>query len=166
MKLMDDIRHYLDGLEPRERHMLLTGVAAIALTLAYLVIIEPMQMYRQNLASQVAGMRETVSWMRGAAEQLGPQRGPQRETVAAGSLLATVDAAAKRSELGRSLKRITQDAGNSVRVRLEGASFDSLLLWLEGLEQRYGIRPSDVSVERTDATGQVNATLTLEGPSA
>lgn len=165
MKFMDDIRHYLDGLEPRERNMLLTGAAAIALTLVYLAIIEPMQLYHRNLASQVSGQRETVSWMRGVAERLGPQRGPQRETIAAGSLLATVDAAAKRSELGRSLQRITQDAGNSVRVRLEGASFDSLLLWLEGLDQRYGILPSDVSVERADAAGQVNATLTLEGPS-
>lgn len=166
MKIMDSIRHYLDGLEARERLMVLIGAGAVALTILYLGIIEPMMLYRDNLAQRVENQRRTVSWMRGAAESYGLQTGSQRETVVPGSLLATVDAAAKRSELGRSLQRITQDAGNSVRVRLESASFDSLLLWLEGLEARYGIRPADVSVERSEGAGKVDATLTLEGPSA
>lgn len=166
MKLMDSIRHYLEGLETRERRMVLVGAAAIGLTILYLAILEPMMLYRQNLAREVSGQRELVSWLRGAADELGPQTGAGREAVPAGSLLATVDAEAKRSELGRSLKRISQDAGNSIRVRLEGSSFDSLLLWLEGLEQRYGIRPTDITVERTDAAGLVDATLTLEGPAA
>ena len=166
MKYMDTIRHYLDGLESRERLMLIIGATAVGLTILYLAIIEPMMLYRDNLAQRVDSQRRTVSWRRGAAEAYGPQTGSQRETVAAGSLLATVDAAAKRSELGRSLQRITQDAGNSVRVRLESASFDSLLLWLEGLEERYGIRAADVSVERSEGAGKVDATLTLEGPSA
>jgi type II secretory pathway component PulM len=47
-------------------------------------------------------------------------------------------------------------------VWLEGASFDKFVTWLGLLSNNHGINPDSVSMERSDAAGQVNVRLTLQ----
>lgn len=161
--MIEQLRQYLNGLEQRERYMLLTGASAVAITLLYLVLIEPLLLYRDELETRVARQRDTVAWMQGAVGQLAGQRStaPANGKVDTGSLLTLVDTSARNAALGRVMQRVQQDGDAAVRVRFENASFDALLLWLGELQQRYGVSIDDITVERADETGRVDASITL-----
>jgi general secretion pathway protein M len=49
-----------------------------------------------------------------------------------------------------------------VRASFEFVSFDSLIAWIEQLARDYGVQITDFSADRVDATGLVNARVTLE----
>jgi general secretion pathway protein M len=78
------------------------------------------------------------------------------------SLLAVVDQTAKQSQLASAVKRIEPEGQELVRVSLERASFDDLVLWLGSLQRNFAVRVADVSIERQAETGRVNARLTLK----
>lgn len=163
MKWLDSARDRYQALETRERRFLVAAVVAIMVTILYLAVIEPLFEYRGRLESGIQNQREQVAWMRGAVEVL-RQRGPVTQPRARnsnGSLLALADSSARSAGLSQPLKRIQQDGNDAVRVRLESASFDQLILWLDQLERRHGVIASEMSVDRADREGLVNASLTL-----
>lgn len=161
MTAVEQLRHRYEALEPRERRFLLWGAVALAVILLFLGVVRPLQQYRDNTEARVNAHRELVAWMRGAVAVL-RERGPAQVPVAGGgSLLALADTSARAAGLAQSLQRIQQDGENAVRVRLEEASFDSLVLWLDSLEKRSGVTASELMVDRAEAAGRVNATLTL-----
>jgi general secretion pathway protein M len=48
-----------------------------------------------------------------------------------------------------------------VKVWVEEVPFDSLLRWMQELEQRYGIRTQTAEIEKQATPGMVSAQLTL-----
>jgi general secretion pathway protein M len=78
------------------------------------------------------------------------------------SLLALADATARDAGLAQALKRVEPVAGNAVRASFETASFDGLVEWMELLATRYGVQASDLSAERADGVGLVNARVMLQ----
>ncbi|MBW3566649.1 MAG: type II secretion system protein M [Proteobacteria bacterium] len=161
MNALNELRQRFETLDVRERRFLVAGAIVVLLSIVFLAIVQPLRSYHANLENRVAAEREQVAWMRGAVDVL-QERGPrQPATDRSGSLLATADASARDAGLAQALRRIQQDGEDAVRVRLESASFDSVIVWLENLEERYGIVPSEMTVERIDAPGMINASLTL-----
>lgn len=162
MKQIDELRQRFEALEPRERLFLAGGAVALVLVLFFLAVVQPLLQYRERAENRVLQQRELVAWMRGAVEVL-RERGPVRQSGvdASGSLLALADTSARATGLGQAMRRIQQEGDNDVRVRLEAAAFDNLVRWLEDLENRNGVTASEISVERADAPGTVNASLTL-----
>lgn len=161
MKQLDNFKAWFLAREPRERLTLAAGAVAVALTLLFLLVIEPMTSYRAALESRVAQQRETVAWMQAAAAELKSRPAASLPSNTSGSLLTRIDAAAKAGGLGSAVKRIQQDGNRAARVRVEGAVFDDLVLWLEALQSQYGVRAADITLERGEAPGRVNASLTL-----
>ena len=49
-----------------------------------------------------------------------------------------------------------------VKVQLEQANFDRLILWLYDLESKYGIQSSSIKIEPQKEPGAVNAQIMLE----
>jgi len=49
---------------------------------------------------------------------------------------------------------------SNLRLRLEAASFDSLMTWLANLQQQYGVTIESAQVDPS-GTGLVNASLSL-----
>lgn len=160
--MIEQFLNYWNGLEMREKRMLIIGGIAVALTLVYLVIIEPLVGYRASLQSQVERKRESVAWMQGASDQLArqPTQAPTGD-VDTGSLLTLVDSSARNTELGQAMKRVQQNGEAAVRVRFEAAGFDDLLLWLGRLEQQFGVTIDQITLERAEKQGRVDATITL-----
>lgn len=161
--MIEQLMQYWRELEQRERQMLLLGGITIGLTLVYLLAIEPLQQYHAALETSVERKRERVAWMQAAAQELAklqPASSASRN-IDTGSLLTLVDSSARSSLLANSLKRVQQDGDAAVRVRFEAAGFDDLLLWIGNLEQQYGVRVDDITLERADAPGRVDASITL-----
>lgn len=162
--MFDAVKDWFEGLEPRERWMVSVCAVLVGLSGLYLLVVEPYLAYRSDLTSQVSEKRETVAWMKDTAAEIRSLEAAGRETSAGSgeSLFGIVDRTAKDSGLGSALRQITPDGDNAVRVRMDAARFDRTLRWLAELERSHGVSVARVTFDRTDQSGRVNISLTLE----
>lgn len=158
------MKDWLEGLEPRERLLLATGVAALVLLLVFVLIWSPLHSAYRTLQSDVAAQRDTAVWMQASAARLGQLKrsGGNVQGLGGRSLLAVTDSTARAAGLGPALRRVEPEGSNNVRVWLEGASFDVLVKWLGTLKSTHGIAAESATLERGEAAGRVNARLTLQ----
>ena len=77
------------------------------------------------------------------------------------SLVVLVDRTGRMSGLGSSIRDQSPNGENSLRLRLEGASFDAMIGWLASLQQTNGVSVTDATIDAAAAPGLVNASITL-----
>lgn len=166
MKALSEARVWFTGLELRERAMLLLGAALLLFSILYIAAIEPFANAKQALAERVLRKQETAAWMREAAVEVQSLQGALPKAQAnTTSLLTTVDSTAKAAGLGAAVRNLQQDDnGAAVRVRLEGATFDDMVSWLNALQRQFGVTATQLTVDRGDTAGTINASLSLERP--
>jgi general secretion pathway protein M len=159
------MRTWLEGLEPRERVMVMAGTAVLVVFLVFVLVWLPVRAGYNNLKASVAGQRDTAAWMQRSAQQLARLKrsgGTAPAGLGGRSLLAVTDSTARAGGLGAELKRVEPEGRDSVRVWLDGASFDVLVNWLVTLSSTHGIQVDNATLERGEAAGRVNARLTLQ----
>jgi general secretion pathway protein M len=159
------MRDWFEGLESRERLLVMAGSALLAVFLVIVLVWLPVRSGYNDLKASVAGQRDTAAWMQRSAQQLaGLKRSGGAEAAGLGgrSLLAVTDSTARAGGLGAELKRVEPEGRDSVRVWLDGASFDVLVKWLATLNSTHGILVDNATLERTESAGRVNARLTLQ----
>ncbi|MGW8310064.1 MAG: type II secretion system protein GspM [Thiogranum sp.] len=160
------IKDWFFGLEPRERLLVGGGAVLLVLLLLYLLIWEPIAGKYTALQESVGSRKQDLAWMQQAAAQINAlKRSDSRAGTGLGgrSLLAVVDQSVRVGGLGGAIKRIEPDGSKGVKVWLEGAAFDPMILWLGKLSKSYAIEPSIITLEPIGA-GRVNARLTLLEP--
>jgi len=154
------------GLEARERLMVNIGAGVLVLLMLYLLIWEPLAGRYHKLQASVAQQQKTLAWMQQAAAQV---KALQRALPGGGrglggrSLLSVVDQSARNGGLGASIKRIEPDGGKGVKVWLEGASFDQMVVWLGKLSRNFQVEVGSISIE-PQGNGRVDARITLLEP--
>lgn len=161
---MTALRQRWDGLAPREQRTLVLGGLALVAILAWLLLWEPLAASRDAWRARVAAAEADLAWMRAAVPRVQAARGQgQAALVPDGrSLLARVDASARDAGLGTSLLRAEPVSTGQVRVTFEQAGFDALVAWLETLATQHGTRVTELSVQRADGVGLVDARVSLE----
>lgn len=156
---------YWTSLSRRDRRVAASGLGIVTLLLGWAFVWHPIQLRHAQAVERVAHDRQSLAYVRGAAAALKGER-PASATAGAEragrSLLALADATARKDGLEGALKRVEPVSGRNVRVTFELASFDTLVLWIEGLASDYAIRVTDFSADRADGIGLVNARVTLE----
>jgi general secretion pathway protein M len=161
------MKAWLESLAPRERLTVMAAAAVVVLLLLYSLVWSPLRGGYLELRDTVAVQRDTAVWMQESAQRLARLKrgGASSQGLGGQSLLSLTDSTARAGGLASALKRVEPEGANSVRVWLEGASFDQLIQWLGSLAERYGVSADTVSLERVaDAPGRVNARLTLQAP--
>jgi len=161
------MKDWLAKLDPRERALVVGGAAALVILFVYLLILQPLYSGYAQRKAGVSAQQETVQWMLQSAHQVKQlkQGAPAAAKALSGrSLLSVADSSARAAGLGDALKRVEPEGSDSVRVWLDGVSFDSLAAWLGDLNTRNGIDVSTITIERQAAAGRVNARLTLQAP--
>ncbi len=154
-----------NGLQERERRMVLIGGAACVLLLGWAFIWHPLSRARADLHARVEHQRDDVAWMRsvaGRANELHAQGAQGHAERQGKSLLALADVTARGAGLSGALKRVEPTGGNSVRVSFDVAGFDMLVDWLTQIARDYGVRVTDLSVDKIEGLGLANARVTLE----
>jgi general secretion pathway protein M len=162
------MKEWFLGLEQREQKLIGGGAIILLLLLLYSIIWEPIASAYTELGDSVRQQQETLAWMQQAAAQvktLQRSRGGSAGGLAGRSLLAVVDQSARSGGLGNAIKRIEPDGSKGVKVWLEGAAFDPMILWLGKLVKSFRIEPSMITLEPIGG-GRVNARLTLLEPAA
>lgn len=153
--------------EPRERQVLATGGALAAVLLAWALIWHPLQRSRGELRQRVEAQRGELLQMRSDSARVAQLRGQGARAKVerqGKSLLALADATARGAQLANELRRVEPVGPKSVRVSLEGASFDAIADWLESLARDFGVVATDFSADRAEGAGRVNARVTLQEP--
>jgi general secretion pathway protein M len=159
------MRAYWDALPPRDRKMLAGGAIIVAALLAWAFVWHPFALAREQLARRVVSDRAALAWMRGAQAQISglAAKGARGTADRQGkSLLALADVSARGAGLASARMRVEPAGPRSVRVSFEGVNFDALVGWIETIARDYGVQATDLSTDRVEGLGLVNARVTLE----
>ena len=110
--------------------------------------------------SRMEAKRADLAWMQAVAPRIRalPAARPDE------SLPLLVDRTAREAGLAGALSGSDPAGPGALRVRLQGASFDAMVVWLGRLQQERGIVVDSASVDAGDEEGLVNASLVLRGP--
>ena len=111
--------------------------------------------------------QKNIAWMQQASVEArtlraGSGGGKRRNNNTPVSL--SVEQTANSAGLKDRLSKIESSGKDSARVTLEGVAFNQMVVWLNTLEQSFGIYAGSVTIERNDKTGFVDARLTLTRP--
>jgi general secretion pathway protein M len=149
----------------RERLLVVLAGGAVLVALLYLLVWEPFAQERSALASRVEAHRQDLAWMEQAASELQRLRATTRATTVGDrqrSMLAVIDSSAKQTGLRKVIQRMEPVGQDGVKLWLENADFDLLIRWLGDLKQRFGIRVTRASFDRSDTPGRVDSRLSLQ----
>lgn len=138
--------------------------AVLLIFVCWLGIWRPLERLRQGAVEQLDRQRTEIQWMRAAASEVARLRARNpagRQNRGTQSLLALAEQTARQAGLGSAFRRGEPAASGQVRVWLEGASFEALLIWLDKLDSDHGISVLDSDLERTGIPGRVTARLLL-----
>jgi general secretion pathway protein M len=162
------MKKLLANLQPRERLMVLSGIVAVILMILYLTLWAPYSgAQRDALRDDVASRQADLAWMQQAAQKIRQlQQSGAALNTGGQSLLALIDQTAKQNQIGGAVKRIEPAGEGSVRVWLEQADFDALLLWVDLLQRAHGIAVDTIALDREPLPGRVNARITFSGGAA
>ena len=163
------MKEWFEGLEPRERRMLIGGGVILIIMLLYLLVWDPIAQKNVSLKISYQNSQELIAWMEDAAEEA---KALQSKIKASGpadrsknqSLLGVIDRTAKQRKLGPSVKRVQPDGKAGARVWLEKAVFNDVIKWLEELQRKEGVRLMTTVIEKQDEPGLVKARLVFERP--
>lgn len=158
----------LGNLNPRERNALVIGGIILGVLLIYTVLWAPFSNKVEKLEHTVQEQRALQLWINTASAEAQRLRATKSthstaQNIAGQSLLSVVDQAAKQDRLGSALKRIEPEGAAKVRVWIEQAPFDDVVLWMGNLQNTYGVRVTNVSIDRQGTSALVNARITVEG---
>lgn len=155
-----------DQLPRRDQQALVALTVAVFLFIVYFAIWRPVSTFHDEAASARENAAELVSWMaanRSTIQQIavsGTKSSTPSEITDGRALMSTVTRSA--GEAGLSLQRFEPSGENGIRVWLENAPFSQVALWLEILNNEYGIAIDQAAMDRGNSPGQVSVRLTLE----
>ncbi|NOZ51566.1 MAG: type II secretion system protein M [Gammaproteobacteria bacterium] len=164
------MKEWFNGLEPRERKLLVAAAAIVTIMIVYLAVWDPMVTKLERLKNSTQQQQVLIAWMEDTAREVKQLRqsalrmNPSKK-IQGQSLLGIIDRTAKNGKLGSAVKRVKPDGESKAQVWLENASFNDMLAWLEKLQRQQGIRVVTTVIEKQSEAGRVNARLVFRGSS-
>jgi general secretion pathway protein M len=161
---MNALQARFQALDSRERSIVIGGGCVVVLALVYFLLLSPFYSAIDARGRRVATKQADLAWLQGSLAEVQALAAsqPQSAGPTGESLVVLIDRTAREAGLGTSLTGQTPAGDTGIRVRLETAPFDSVVQWLGGLQQQYGVAIESATIDRTAAQGVVNATLTLQ----
>ena len=160
---MQQLRDKFNALKPRERIVILGGAILVLVAAIYVLALAPLYSAVDAQAKRVAQKEGDLAWLRSVSGEVAvlsaaapSQPGPSNE-----SLVVLIDRAARECGLGSSLTGQTPNGERGIRVRLESAEFDKLMVCLGTLQQVHSVDVESATIDRTAKPGLVNANLVL-----
>jgi general secretion pathway protein M len=159
---MQKLKDRFNALQPRERVIVIAGAALVVLMVIYMAL-SPLYSAVNAQAKRVEQKEGDLAWLRSVAGEVSvlSANAPTHPGPSSESLVVLIDRAARECGLGASLTGQTPNGENGIRVRLEAAEFDKLMVCLGTLQQVHSVDVESASIDRTGKPGLVNANLVL-----
>lgn len=161
---MQKIKDRLNALQPRERVIVIGGTILVLVTAVYVLGLAPLYAAVGAQAKRVEQKEGDLAWMRSVAGEVATlsASNPSRPGPSNESLVVLIDRAAQQCGVSSSLTGQTPNGENGIRVRLEGAEFDKIMVCLGTLQQVHLVDVESATIDRTGKPGLVNANLVLK----
>jgi general secretion pathway protein M len=137
------------------------GGAAVVLIVLILGIFVSLDSAVSRAQSRVQRKEADLTWMRSVAPQLSAAGAAVTAPTSQRSLIVVIDSSARESGLGSSLLSSEPGGPGALRVRLDQAPFDTLVMWLARLLQQNGIHVESATIDAAGPPGLVNAGIVL-----
>jgi general secretion pathway protein M len=165
--MIDALRSWLDSLAPRERNLVYLAGGLAAVAVVYIALVLPLTTLAGKRAARVEQKSADLAWMRQMAPQVAAAAATSGAAAGGESLVVLVDRTGREAGLGNALRDQSPNGELGLRLRLEEAPFDVLVVWLASLQQQHGVKVEAATIDAVAAPGLVNASLTLtHGPAA
>jgi general secretion pathway protein M len=163
---MQKLRDWFFSLQPRERALVAGGGVLLLLVAIYLLALGPFYDAVNSRAERVARKEGDLAWMRSVGGEVMAlsANSPTAAAPSNESLVVLINRTANECGLGSSLTGQTPNGEHGVRVRLEQAEFDKLVVCLGSLQQTHSVSIESANIDRTGKPGFVNASLVLTRP--
>jgi general secretion pathway protein M len=160
---MNKLKAWYARLAEREQRFVLIGAVGVAILVLFGGLLLPLQ----TAVSRAVERRDTrsadLAWMRVNAPEL-QAAGDQLPADSSEPPVVLVDRVGHEAGIAEAF-RGTQPSGTAgVRVQLEAAPFDTLVVWIATLEQHYGLAIESITIDRAAKPGAVNASVTFNQP--
>ncbi|HED17262.1 MAG TPA: type II secretion system protein M [Gammaproteobacteria bacterium] len=160
---MKQLQQWLDTREPRERLLLILGAIVALIGILYFSIWDPLATAIVKKQSSVIRAEETLANMHESATEISRLRALSGSSQARNKrpLLSTIDATAQTMKLRQMIRTIKPKGQNAVQVWFDDVPFDKLTQWLGQLQITAGVQVESITVHKRDASGYVQARITL-----
>jgi len=157
-------RKQYEMLPTRDRLALKVLALALSLVVLYFAAWQPAFQYKKNAEINLAEKQkllELVESNRNILASLNAKNGANsaKSNLDSQQLVSAVTNLAKQK--GVVLKRFEPSGERKLKVWVDDASFDKVMIWLSTLNKKLNVKVEQISVEKDDAVGQVSARLTL-----
>ena len=156
---MNKLKAWYANLAAREQLAVRIGAIVLGVLLLFGVLLLPLESAVSTAVKTRDARREDLAWMRVHAPELQAGGGTMMADTGEAPVVL-VDRVGREAGLGSAL-RGTQPSGTGVRVQLEAAPFDTLVIWLANLDEHYGLAIDSISVDRAARPGVVNANISF-----
>ena len=160
---MQKLKDWFYSLKPRERIIIVAGGVLITLVAIYMLALGPFYAAVSGSAERAAAKEADLAWMRSVAGEMVAlgANAPAPTAPSGESLVVLIDRAARECGLASALTGQTPNGAAGIRVRLESAEFDKLMVCLGNLQQVHAVSIESATIDRTAKPGLVNASLVL-----
>jgi len=165
MKQVDAFNVWYGALDQRERLLVITTAITIVITLFYVVIWEPVHQGLEEQQLLQTSSNNNLLWMQEAAAEvrgLKAAGGGMRKVRSNQPVSLVLEQSIASAGLKGNLNKIESSGKKGARVKLDAASFDQMLIWLNTLEQRHGIMVTSANIDRADKSGLINARISFD----
>jgi type II secretory pathway component PulM len=159
---MQKLKEWFASLQARERIAVSVAAVLVSVMVIYVLGLAPFYRSVNDLERSLADRKADLAWMMSNADSVAmlvasrPQFTPSGE-----SLVLLVDRTAREAGLGDSLTNQTPIGQDGIKVNLQEATFDMMMIWLNGLQVSQGITVQSATFNRSSKPGQVNVSLEL-----
>ena len=153
------MKAWFSQLEQREQLSLLVLGFALGLYVVYMLVWSPLDRQRDQLALQNQAVASSLQRVDTMVSEITQLRGSGGRTSQRRNLTSLINQSTARLEL--QVNRLQPNSRGEIQVRLEGAAFDNLLLWLHEMEYRESLLVREVSITQSGTVGRVNATVRI-----
>ena len=160
--MKEQIKAYLNGLNERERRLVMAGAMALLVIGAYQFIWSPFIGGLDKLTKKVAQQQQDILWMQNGMQELTELSRFASKPEGAGIALYSIIENSARTKFGAN-SQVQQEGQRGVRVQITNIAFDDVMLWLDQLKTQQQIVIKEFSAESTGASGYVKSSILLEG---
>mgnify|MGYP001460505364 FL=1 len=153
------MKEWFSQLNQREQLSLLLLSSALLLYLLYIFVLSPLESQREQLIAQNSAVTESQGRVDAMVSQLLQLRQGGAKAGAKRNLTSVINQSTARLQLP--VMRLQPNSRGEIQVRIENASFNDVLKWLNEMEYTESLLVREVSVTPAASAGRVNITVRI-----
>lgn len=158
--MIDNIKSWFEGLQPRERGMVIVAAVVLGSALAFL-LVEPLFQASDRAQQRIIEKSQDLAALQRARSEVQALGGVKAANHDNSPLVVVIDRSSNSAQLAAFLKRNQPDGDDSIRVTFEAAPFVRLIDFLADLQGSHGLVLNNATLNKAETQGTVNASLTL-----